>query len=158
MDLPPEIYHLIIRAATYIHEALDTSYEAITHEDRESIKTDVADSIAVKRLLCLVSKKFYDLTEEYIYEIITLHRFDHIPRVVKSISTSRNGKSPGRWCRRLEICLGRDCDDGEDWAGSYILWGLLPSCPNVAVFVFQGWCKTGPSSHNDASLISSVVL
>lgn len=147
MELPPELYRLIIRSATWVPGALDTSYEAILHEDREAIFIAIRDSMDVKRSLCLVSKTFYDLTEQYLYEIITFYRYKHIPLVVQSLNTSSHPdrKPPGRWCKRLDIFLG-DVDGrdyhGEDWDGSDILWGLIPACPDVTVFLFHGWYMT----------------
>lgn len=136
-------YRLNIRDATHLPGALDTTYETIIQEDRESIFESIADSMATKCALSLVSKDFHDLAEEYLYEIVTFHRIDRILSAMKYLRTSRNGISSGMLCRRLDIYLGigihGDGYGGEDWEDSAILWGLLPSCPNISVFIFHGW-------------------
>lgn len=161
MPLPCELYRLIICHATCVPRALDTSYEHIICEDRRSILAAISDSMDVKRSLSLVSKAFNDTTKEYLYEIITFHRYKHIPHVVKLLSTHRLG----RWCRRLDIHLGQRGHDyrGEDWDGSDTLWGLIPSCPNVAVFNFHGWYLTETirqltAPGYDSPLVPSVIL
>lgn len=141
MPWPPEILRNILRAATFVPGALATSYDAIATDDataseeREAMLTAIADSMNVKRSLSLVCKSFNDMMEEYLYEIIIIHHFAHIPSLVKVLRSSRNGKRPpGRWCRRLDLGqVGQRCIR-ESIDGDNVLLSIIPLCPNVIIF------------------------
>lgn len=66
--LPPELCCMIARHATVTPDAFDTSVEGLISEETESVLKQLQDSMATK-LVSLVSKAFYSLVEEYLYEV-----------------------------------------------------------------------------------------
>ena len=83
MQIPTEILRTTIRAATCVPEAFDTSVDSILHEDRDSVFKAIQTSMATKKALSLVSNCFNALTEEFLYEIIVVTQFAHIPHLAK---------------------------------------------------------------------------
>ena len=74
MDLPSEIVRLVIREATRVPAAFDTSFESIVTEDTEVVDDAIRQSMKTKLLLCLVSRCFHEIAIEFLYEIITVRR------------------------------------------------------------------------------------
>ena len=150
MHVPPELLHKILRQATVVPEAFDTSFEAVLHEDREAILKAIQTSMFTKTSLSLVSKLFHDLVEEFLYEIVSIRRFVHVPplsKLLRSQTTYGWGttKTHGQQCRRLEICLGTGGSDVyQDTAwyeGGHTLWGLIAACPNINILLCRIWAK-----------------
>ena len=153
MHIPTEICQTIIRAATCVPEAFDSSFDSILHEDRESVVKAIQKSMSTKAALSLVSKLFHELAEEFLYEIIFVSRFDHIPHLTKLLQSQPNNnpshKAYGLHCRRLEISLGTGAVDYKDQAwdeGGHVLWGLIPACPNVTVLICRVWRRIRPGA------------
>jgi len=150
MHVPPELLHKILREATVVPEAFDTSFEAVLHEDREAILKAIQTSMFTKTSLSLVSKLFRQLVEEFLYEIVTIRQFIHVPPLSKLLQNHTTyglgtGKPHGQQCRRLEICLGTGGSDVyEDTAwyeGGHTLWGLIAACPNISILLCRIWAK-----------------
>ncbi|KAF5378855.1 hypothetical protein D9615_006946 [Tricholomella constricta] len=122
MHIPTEVYQTIIRVATCVPEAFDTSFDSVLHEDQESVQKAIQKSMFTKTALSLVFKLFHELTEESLYEIVTVNRFDHIPYLAKLLQSQPNRhssrKPPGLHCRRLEISLGTGAVNYKDKAWS----------------------------------------
>lgn len=148
MYIPTEICQIIIKVATCVPEAFDSSFHSILHEDRESVVKAIQKSMSTKAALSLVSKLFHELAEEFLYEIIFVNRFDHIPHLAKLLQSQPNRhpscKAYGLHCRRLEISLGTGSIDYKDqgwYEGGHVLWGLIPACPNVTTLICHVWAK-----------------
>lgn len=148
MHIPTEICQTIIKAATCVPEAFNSSFDSYLHEDRESVVKAIQKSMSTKAALSLVSKLFHELAEEFLYEIIFVNRFDHIPHLAKLLQSQSGCHSSrgayGLHCRRLEICLGTGTIDYKDQAwyeGGHVLWGLIPACPNVTILICHVWAR-----------------
>jgi hypothetical protein len=148
MYIPTEICQTIIKVATCVPEAFDSSFHSILHEDRESVVKAIQKSMSTKAALSLVSKLFHELAEEFLYEIVFVNRFDHIPHLAKLLQSQPNRhpscKAYGLHCRRLEISLGTGAIDYEEqgWhEGGHVLWGLISACPNVTILICHVWAR-----------------
>ncbi|KAF5377955.1 hypothetical protein D9615_006772 [Tricholomella constricta] len=139
MNFPLEIYHAIVREATRVPEAFDTSVSVI-REDREAVLQLIHQSMLTKTALSLVSKTFRDITEPYLYEIVIFFNFDHVPTLLKLFrSTPPGSHTPlGHRCRRLDFYLGLGGEPYPDYAwneGAHTLWGLVPACPRLEILI-----------------------
>jgi hypothetical protein len=83
MHVPPEILHKILREATVVPEAFDTSFDAVLREDREAVLKAIQTSMFTKTSLSLVSNFFHNLVKEFLYEIVSICRFIHVPLLSK---------------------------------------------------------------------------
>ena len=72
MDLPSEIVRLVIREATRVPAAFDTSFKSIVTEDTEAVDDAIRESMKTKLSLCLVSRCFHEIAIKFLYEIITV--------------------------------------------------------------------------------------
>jgi hypothetical protein len=55
MRLPPEILQKIVREATVVPEAFDTSFDSVLQEDREAVVKAIQTSMFTKTSVSLVS-------------------------------------------------------------------------------------------------------
>ncbi|KAG6902554.1 hypothetical protein C0995_014943 [Termitomyces sp. Mi166 len=133
MLFPVEVLSKIIREATLVPEALDTS-PFIFHEDRHAIVQLVCDSMITKTALSAVSKTFHNIMERYLYEVVIIFQFEYVPILLKWLKSIPPGfRTPRRHrCRRLDFYLGvRESHPykGNAWyEGDHTLWGLLEAC------------------------------
>jgi hypothetical protein len=151
MHIPPEILHKIVREATVVPEAFDTSFDSVLQEDREAVLKAIQTSMFIKTALSLVSKLFHCLVEEFLYEIVSIRRFRYVPPLSillrnQATYTSWGITKPhGQQCRRLEICLGtggsRTYKDTAWYEGGHTLWGLIAACPNIHILLCRIWAK-----------------
>ncbi|KAH0583617.1 hypothetical protein J132_06110 [Termitomyces sp. J132] len=138
-QIPTEIISRILREATLVPGALDTS-PSIFFEDRDAVIQLVRDSMTTKVSLSLVSKSFDDVMETYLYEIVMLFRFEYVPVLLRRLRTTRSGfRSPrGHKCRRLDFYLGIGnipYSDEAWYEGGHTLWGLISACPNLEILM-----------------------
>jgi hypothetical protein len=111
MQIPTELLQKILREATVVPEAFDTAFDTVLHENREAVLKVIHTSMFTETALSLISKLFCELVYEFLYEIISFHRFKYIPYLSKLLQkpTTYSGRTTtprGRLCRRLEIYLG----------------------------------------------------
>jgi hypothetical protein len=59
MNLPSEIVRLVIREATCVPAAFDTSFEATVAENTKVVNDAIRESMKIKLSLCLVSRTFH---------------------------------------------------------------------------------------------------
>jgi hypothetical protein len=120
MKLPLEIVHLVIREATCVPAAFDTSFNASISEDVEAIADAIRESMKTKLALCLVSRSFHDMAIEFLYEIITLHQLTVDHPLVTLLHHKSKPETPHRgwWCRRLQITLGEAGADKYEGSGN----------------------------------------
>lgn len=143
--LPTEIYSAVIREVTWVPEAFDTSPPVID-ESREAVVDLLHESMLAKTTLRLVSKAFYDLTEEFLYETVMIFRFDFMPIILELLQSTAPGRRRPRGyrCRRLEFYLGTGNVDYLDTAwneGGHTLWGLIPACPFLEILLCRVVCR-----------------
>ena len=150
MHIPPEILHKIVREATVVPEAFDTSFDSVLQEDREAVLKAIRTSMLTKTSLSLVSKLFRYLAEEFLYEIVSVRRFRYVPPLSKLLRNQvtyswGTTKPHGQQCRRLEICLGTGGSgaykDTAWYEGGHTLWGLIAACPNTQILLCRIWAK-----------------
>ena len=116
MRAPQEILHKIIRDATVVPEAFDTSFDAVLREGREAVLRAIQMSMFTKTSLSLVSKLFHSLVAKFLYEIVSVHRFKYVPLLSKLLRNQPDSqwgttKPHGQQCQRLEVCLGTGGSD-----------------------------------------------
>ncbi|KAG5635961.1 hypothetical protein H0H81_009559 [Sphagnurus paluster] len=134
MKLPIELVSCLIREATDVPEAFDTSQE-LDYRQREHILELVQESMSIKTTLSLVSKAFHKICDPFLYEIIVIYRFKYVPHLLKLLrhGQHRSGsKTRGSYCRRLDIYVTISREEHLDIAwreGGHTLWGLIPACP-----------------------------
>ncbi|KNZ81933.1 hypothetical protein J132_10212 [Termitomyces sp. J132] len=139
MVFPVEIISCILRHATFVPEALDTS-PSIFFEDRDAVIELVCASMKTKASLSLVSKAFHDVMENYLYEIVMIFRFDYVPILLQRLRTTIPGfRNPrGHKCRRLDFYLGIGkipYADNAWYEGGHTLWGLISACPRLEILM-----------------------
>ncbi|KZO94531.1 hypothetical protein CALVIDRAFT_538983 [Calocera viscosa TUFC12733] len=138
--LPVEIVRSIIRLATDVPVAFDTSPESVLDGDRDETRRLIIDSIKTKLSLSIVSKLFHILVDEYLYEIILvtdIPRYESLRSFAAFLRKKRcdDVRSRGERVRRLELNFQ---EDAGYWSTSWdLLWGLLPACPNLEALLFQ---------------------
>jgi hypothetical protein len=139
MNLPVEIIWFIIRIATCVPAAFDTSFDASIGEDVSAVTNAIQESMKTKLALSLVSRSFHDIVIEFLYEIVTLHELRWVKTLVSLLHTNRADKQcRGWWCRRLQITVGEEHEEysGDTWLeGRHTLWGLIPACPRLIVLL-----------------------
>ncbi|KAH0584585.1 hypothetical protein J132_07755 [Termitomyces sp. J132] len=150
--IPTEIISCILREATVIPEALDTS-PSIFFEDRDAVIELVCDSMTTKASLSLVSKAFHNIMEIYLYEIVMVFRFENVPMLLSRLRTTPPGLHipRGHRCRRLDLYLGIGdilYDDEAWYEGGHTLWGLIPACPNLEILMARVVCSMARSDHH----------
>jgi len=98
----------------------------------------------------LVSRLFCQLVKEFLYEIISICQFIHVPPLSKLLQNHTTyilgtGKPCGQQCWCLEICLGTgglDVYENTMWyEGGHTLWGLIAACPNISILLCHIWAK-----------------
>src|ERR1700683_2164942 len=114
MNLPVEIIRLIIRIATCVPSAFDTSFEASISEDVEAVTNAIQESMKTKLALCLVSRSFHEIMVEYLYEIVTLRDLKWVNTIVSLLLLKTRAD---KQCRRLQITIGEGCEgyNGDMW-------------------------------------------
>jgi hypothetical protein len=111
--LPSELIRVIIRDATYVPKIFDTSslqdHGTVADDLMESAEA-IANSMATKRALCLVSKGFKAIAEEYLYEAVVIYKLRQIRPLVLSLrsllSYTEYRAFRGERCKRLDFLLG----------------------------------------------------
>ncbi|KAG6895751.1 hypothetical protein C0993_009244, partial [Termitomyces sp. T159_Od127] len=139
LAFPTEVIFCILREATLVPEALDTS-PSIFFENRDVVLQLVHDSMKTKASLSLVSKTFHNVMEFYLYEIVMIFRFEYVPILLRSLRTTPLGFCipRGHRCRRLDFYLGigNIIYADEAWyEGGHTLWGLIPTCPKLEILM-----------------------
>ncbi|KAG6902615.1 hypothetical protein C0995_014221 [Termitomyces sp. Mi166 len=142
--VPLEILCNILREATFVSEALDTS--SIYFENRATIVQLICESMKTKNSLSLVSKTFHYAMENYLYEIVMIFRFDYVPVLLQRLRSIPAGyQSPrGHLCKRLDLYLGIGTvpyGDEAWYEGGHTLWGLIPACPNLEILMARVVCS-----------------
>ena len=88
MNLPVEIIWLIIRIATCVPAAFDTSFDASIGENVSVVTNAIQEPMKTKLALSLVSRSFHDIVIEFLYEIVTLHELRWVKALVSLLHTS----------------------------------------------------------------------
>lgn len=144
--LPVETIRRILREATQVPVALDTSQVAVAVENAAETRALVHESMQDKLAFSLVSHTWHSIADEFLYEIIALNQYAHIRPLAKHLrrATGNGGPSRGWWVKRLQLDFGRSVGDAwkqgvsVSWAwGSHTLWGLVPACPNLAILLLN---------------------
>ena len=106
--LPPEILRQILRDATFVPDALDTSTEHILHEHRGALYGSLAASLATKRALSLTSRQFHALADEFLHDVLLLRSYAHIAPLLARLRAAPAPGAPARgwWVRRIDLDLG----------------------------------------------------
>ncbi|KZO94516.1 hypothetical protein CALVIDRAFT_205118 [Calocera viscosa TUFC12733] len=146
--LPVEIVRYIIRLATDVPVAFDTSSESVLDEDRVETRRLILESIKTKSSLSIVSKLFHILVDEYLYEILFLTKFPGYTSLrlfAAFLRKKRRGdvRSRGDRVRRLELDFSFHA---YDWTTSWdSLWGLIPACPKLETLTLLFQPEVEPS-------------
>ncbi|KAG6818281.1 hypothetical protein H0H93_006312 [Arthromyces matolae] len=142
--LPLEIYSLIFNFATYVPEALDTSFEAINSNGHNASWTlsQIRSSNRTKASISNCSKLFHTLMGQSLYSTIVILEVLRIPPLLSILRSSAtpNTAPRGHLCRRLDIHITTSSEfydilDSELDEGGHTLFGLLPACPYLEVLI-----------------------
>jgi hypothetical protein len=138
MNLPSEIVRLVIREATCVPAAFDTSFAATVAEDTEAVNNAIRESMKIKLSLCLVSRSFHEIAIEFLYEIITVRQLRGDNPLIALLRNKYTPDSPPRgwWCRRLQISIGETSEAYCGWVEDHhVLWVLVHACPKLVIFL-----------------------
>ncbi|KZO94532.1 hypothetical protein CALVIDRAFT_556315 [Calocera viscosa TUFC12733] len=165
--LPVELVQYILRLATDVPVAFNTSCFWVLDEDRERTRRLIIDSLQTKTSLSLVCKPFHLLVDEYLYEALVLTRpptCDAIRRLPSLLRARDRGGPPARGDRVRRLEMHFQVSERDEWMPAWdTLWGLLPACPNLEALYFHPrrasfyhwsssedlhrvWCVDGSSS------------
>ncbi|KAF9469626.1 hypothetical protein BDZ94DRAFT_1316777 [Collybia nuda] len=139
-SFPTEVLQKIIRLATDIPSAFDTSVEGSVPDKETEVSLAIDQSMRCRLSLCRVSKSFYALALEKLYEIVTIrtHKDVFLLARLLRVQTKLGGNLRGWYCRRLELrfAQGRQTYQGHYWdSGAKNHWGLADACPNLIIFI-----------------------
>ncbi|KZO94511.1 hypothetical protein CALVIDRAFT_538966 [Calocera viscosa TUFC12733] len=139
--LTVELVQYILRLATDVPVAFDTSWSWVLDEDRVRTRRLIIDSLQTKASLSLVSKPFHLLVDQYLYEALLLRcppTCDAIRRLPSHLRARKRGRRPARGDRVRRLELHFEVSPRDEWTPAWdTLWGLLPVCPNLEALYFH---------------------
>ncbi|KAG9055621.1 hypothetical protein FS842_001725 [Serendipita sp. 407] len=151
-SVPPEILRQIIRIATDIPGMLDTSspdpFDTSSCGQALEMAAMATETFALKRNLSRVSRLFYSVTEEFMYEYIVLYDLDQLFPLLRSFDTLLKSTEHkilrGERCKRLEISFGQrsprrmlaEMDPQLLWV-YHGIGKLFLTCPNLQVLMIH---------------------
>lgn len=139
-SLPKEVLQKILQLATSVPSAFDTSVEGSISDKENEVSSAIDKSMGTKLALCCVSRSFYTLAIETLYEIVTIRSFNMVFRLARlfRVRNKIGGNLRGWYCRRLELrfAQGAQIYRGHYWdSGAKNLWGLADARPNLVILI-----------------------